>query len=201
MRSIIIPAVVILLLAGGRIAAQEDKTDFEFLKTIYDKHDPKLSGYLSLELETFLNRYRESTYYPDALYLLARVHLDNGDKYRAVLLLLKVFFLYPGHDIVGPVTTDIHAIIARGTGFKDDKEKISKAISSPHDAESMADSEYRYLEFLYELRESNFYKWTLPHYYDFIVKYKSYPHIDRVYRWIAGTYTARGDHEAAVTLT
>ncbi len=51
---------------------------FEYVKSVYDQHEKKLSGFLVAELQTFVRMFPQDDHAAEASYLLAQVYLERG---------------------------------------------------------------------------------------------------------------------------
>ncbi|MFZ5979559.1 MAG: tetratricopeptide repeat protein [Candidatus Zixiibacteriota bacterium] len=180
------------------VGAADDETYFDFLKATYNKHDKKLHGYLQSELKVFLGQYPESDFAPEASYLLARTYSDVNDDHESLAMLLKTMYLYPNSEIHTAAVAEAHRIIAANSAYKDRVAELNQIVDGNFEGGEAADRHYRYLSFLNRLDQKKLYDWMLEEYYDFTVHFKNDSRVEKIERWIAGVYAAKGDALAAV---
>ena len=188
----------LVLGAVSLTGAAEDETYFEFLKATYNKHDNKLHEFLQNELKVFCDRYPESSFAAEAGYLLAKTYSDARDDDEALAVLLKTMYFYPNSEIQTAAVAEAHRIIATNGAYKDRVAELNQIVDGEFEEGSAADRYFRYLSFLNRLEQKKLYDWMLDEYYYFIVKYKDDNRVEKVHRWIADIYAAKGDAVAAV---
>ena len=199
-RFIKIGFLLITLILGAVVTsgAGEDETYFEFLKATYNKHDKKLHDFLQSELKVFLERYQDSDFGAEASYLLARTYSDMNDDHESLAMLLKTLYLYPNSGIHSAAVAEAHRIIATNSSFKNQVAELNKIVDGEFEGGDMVDRYFRYLTFLHKIDQKKLYDWMLDEYYDFIVRFKTDNRVEKIHRWIADIYAAKGDAEAAV---
>jgi len=179
--------------------ADEPGVYFEFLNSKYNQHDTKLYDFLKTEFKSFIGQYPDSKNLPDASFLLGKVYQEDGDPHIALAIFLKTLFVYPNSERHSTAIEEINLIVANDRNYEEKQEAIKARINEPFENLDLPERHYRYLEFLYSLEQPKLYTWALNQYYQFLSMFPQHEQIDRVHRWIAGTYAAMGNHEAAVS--
>ncbi|MFH2034869.1 MAG: tetratricopeptide repeat protein [Candidatus Zixiibacteriota bacterium] len=178
--------------------AQNDKTCFEFLRAKYNDHDSRLSEYLKTEVNSFISQYPQSSLMPDALILQAKIFDEFREEEVAVAILVKVMFLYPTSDKRPEANDLMMSLIAGNDKLQEIKNELFNLSDKIDFEENRADRYYSYLEFIYDLGQPQMYNWLMGELYHFLAEFPDHIQIDRVHRWIAGTYGAENEEQAAV---
>jgi len=178
--------------------AAEDETYFEFLKATYNKHEKKLHEFLQSELKVFIDRYPDSDFAAEVSYLLARTYSDKKDDHESLAMLLKTMYLYPNSEIHTAAVAEAHRIIASNSAYKNRVEELNQVVDGEFEGGDKADRYFRYLTFLRNLDQKKMYDLMLDEYYDFVVRFKGDSRVEKIHRWIADIYAAKGDARAAV---
>ena len=194
-------ALMLLCVHLGSVASGSAYTAdsyFEYVKSVYNQHEKELSGFLATELETFMRLFPQDDHVAEASYLLAQVYLERGKEHRALAAFFKTLYLYPGSDVHPSAVEAAHKIIAKNRGYKDKKEELARIIDGDFAGGTSADRHYRYAAFLYGLGQSKLYDWSLIEFGDFVTRFKDDARNEEIQLWIADTYAAKGENEAAV---
>jgi len=195
--AIMLAGLACLMMSGNVFAANADE-NFEFLRTVFNKHENHMGDYLVQEIDAFMKIYPENKHATEASHLLAQVYLEMNDEDLSFAQLMKTLYLYPNSSNHVAVVGDVHKIIAEERRYRDKEDFIATIADGEFKDNSRGENYYAYLKFLHDLDEDNLYDWTLGEMYDFIGKYPSDAHAEEVQRWIADTWYAQGDENAAV---
>lgn len=180
-------------------AADESETYYEFLTNTYNQHEKKLNDFLLSELDLYIHLFPESKNLPAVGYLMAQIYAEKGNKDLAFAMFMKMLYFYPDSPIHSKIVEEAKKIINNKKKYKSRLEGLSRLIDSDFPKSKKADCYYQYLEFLYDLDLEKLYNWNLNEYYAFISQNGSDDRVERIHRWIADTYIAKGNVRAAQT--
>ena len=193
--------VALLFSAGTSAAAMTDAdspdTYFDFVKSIYNRHNKKTFDFLILELKTYIQLNPASDNIAEASYLLAEVHLEQGDWLKAFALYLKMMYIYPNSTMHTMAATQAHKIISTKSAFKKDLPRLAEIIDGDFTNDDPADRFYSYLGFLRDLGIPKLSAWSLNEYYHFVTAYVDDDRVEQVQRWVAENYETQGNYSAA----
>ncbi len=199
-----LPAILVILVLSlgcgwfGDAGAYSATEYFGYLQGIYDQHDDKLDEYLLAELAAFCQVFPESPEAPEAMYLMAKVHLDQNDEHDALAVLAKNLFLYPVSPVHDRVMEDTRALLAEEKDFRDRQEELLNLIRGAAEGGDPADRRFNFLAFLHQLQEDKLERFTLGEYDHFVRWYAGDPRVEGVLVWIAELYAEGGKDREAV---
>lgn len=197
-KTVLIMAGLICMITAGNILAANASENFEFLRKVFNKHQDHMGDYLVHEIKAFMKTYPDNEQIAEASYLLAQVYLEMNEEDKSFAQLMKTLYLYPNGGNHVTVVGDVHKIITDEKRYREKEEFISGIADGEFRDDSKSENYYNYLVFLHELDEDNLYDWTLDEMYHFIESFASNEHSEEIQRWIADTWYARGDENAAV---
>ena len=194
-------ALLIVGLCFGSISVGNGYTSdkyFEFINSIYDQHEKKLSDFLLDELVTFMKTFPESENIAEASYLMALVYLERGQEHESFAAHMKTLFLYPNSSIHSVVVESASKIIANNKKYKNSRAELTELIEGTFENDDLVDRNFRYISFLYELGHPKLYDWSLTEFELFISIYITDARSEEIQLWISDIYTNKGDDKVAV---
>ncbi len=179
-------------------AADDDFTQFEFIRTVYDDSKGGTEELLLRELEAFIRAHPESEFQAEANFMLGRVRLDRGERDLALAQFMKTVYLYPESVRREEASQNAYEIAGGLPRYSGKVAWIDELLASDFRTGSFTDSYYNYLDFLHRLNIPRLYDRCLSEYYDFLNRYPDDFRREQLQRWIADTYRLQEAYAAAV---
>jgi len=189
---------ILLFISFSVVHAETSELYFDYLKSVFNKHDKKLSEFLQAELDAYLSMYPDNQYSPEASCLLGQVYNERGKEHMAFAMFIKTILLYPDSEARALADTEIRRIIANNKVYQEKPDEISRAIDGAGTGIDFTDRHFEYLTFLRELNVNKLYEWTIQEFYNFLIHHRDDERCEKIHRWIADYYNLKGDPEASV---
>ncbi len=177
---------------------QDDRV-FDWLKSVYDRHEKKLFGLLLDELEVFQRTFPFSKYAPRVQAMIAEVYAEKGERPEAIASHLKLIFLYPDFDGVSVSKDRVRALLARDKKMGKKAEAVL-ALLDRDPAKGDAARRFEVLKSLYELDIRSLNDWLMRECRDWLTRFPDDGRGDTVLAMQAGLFQRAGKENQAAAL-